>query len=262
MLHEWRRTVMGTYAMGRCARICRSGLVCVVAIFAFTGVASAATFNYSSYTVIGQSVTIQTPRSVTGTAGQVTLVAPGPDLLVFCLDIYDNLAKSGSYTVSQLTQASQLTTASAGSAMRLTMTQIGEIGSLILHGDFLIAKPPQGTSATVVSAAIQLAIWDVEYNNPYKKYGSSHNSQNVFAYTGIPSGTVNLANTYLANIEAGGIWSAPVYKVNILTQAGNQTMAYVTPLPGTLPLFATGLGVVGLLARRRKRKAELVVQKR
>ena len=30
--------------------------------------------------------------------------------------------------------------------------------------------------------------------------------------------------------------------------------ANATLLPATLPLFATGLGVVGLLARRRKRK--------
>jgi hypothetical protein len=30
-----------------------------------------------------------------------------------------------------------------------------------------------------------------------------------------------------------------------------------TPLPTTLPLFASGLGALGLLARRRKRKAAL-----
>jgi hypothetical protein len=29
----------------------------------------------------------------------------------------------------------------------------------------------------------------------------------------------------------------------------------VTPLPGALPLFATGLGALGLLGWRRKRKA-------
>jgi hypothetical protein len=118
-----------------------------------------------------------------------------------------------------------------------------------------------------VSAAIQLAIWDVEYNNPYSvqktgrngKYYVSVNSQNLFTYTGIPSGTVNLANTYLANVEAGGIWSTPDYSVTLLTQGGNQSMVYVgtTPLPGAFPLFATGLVVLGLLARQRKRKAAL-----
>ena len=35
------------------------------------------------------------------------------------------------------------------------------------------------------------------------------------------------------------------------------TNAAATPLPAALPLFAGGLGVIGLLARRRKRKAAL-----
>jgi hypothetical protein len=39
---------------------------------------------------------------------------------------------------------------------------------------------------------------------------------------------------------------------------GSQDAGYysVTPLPAALPLFATGLGVMGLLGRRRKRKAQ------
>jgi hypothetical protein len=32
--------------------------------------------------------------------------------------------------------------------------------------------------------------------------------------------------------------------------------AFITPLPATLPLFATGLGALGLLGWRRKRKAK------
>jgi len=40
--------------------------------------------------------------------------------------------------------------------------------------------------------------------------------------------------------------------INILLPEG----AYVTPLPAALPLFATGLGVLGLIGWRRKRKAQ------
>jgi hypothetical protein len=37
-------------------------------------------------------------------------------------------------------------------------------------------------------------------------------------------------------------------------RSGVQTVTSATPLPAALPLFATGLGALGLLARRRKRK--------
>ena len=41
-----------------------------------------------------------------------------------------------------------------------------------------------------------------------------------------------------------------------LIGSGFQGTVDPTPLPAALPLFASGLGVVGLLARRRKRKAQ------
>jgi hypothetical protein len=246
-------------------RFCRLAMPLVFAIVAGTSAASAATFKYSSYNnqiyggLNGQYVTIKTPRSVTGVAGQVQLIGSGPNagqnLLVYCLDIYSNLQHSGTYTISQLTTAG-----AGGSNPTLTNTQIGEIGSLIVHGNALIA---QATASTVqaISAAIQLAIWNIEYNNPKKVNGQSVNTQNIFTYTGIPQGTINLANTYVANVEAGGSWDSLYYNVTLLKAYGDQSMVYVnqTPLPAALPLFATGLGIVGLLARRRKRKAALAM---
>ena len=261
------------------ARSCRLALLFVFAVFAGTNAASAATYKYSSYNsqldgeLNGQYVTINTPRSVTGLAGQVELVGAAPNsgqnLLVFCLDIYDTLSSSGgTYTMSTLTTSSQLTTNSQGSGQRLSQSQIGEIGSLILNGDKAIAaasaaylKVNNQTNAQYlqeVSAAVQLAIWDVEYNTKIVN-GKNTVEGTVFTYTGIPQGTINLAGTYTANVLSGGSWDVPYYAVSLLTAPGNQSMVYVstTPLPAALPLFATGLGAIGLLARRRKRKAAL-----
>jgi hypothetical protein len=53
------------------------------------------------------------------------------------------------------------------------------------------------------------------------------------------------ANTELLNGRLSGNWSGP-------------QDAIATPLPATFPLFATGLGVLGLLGWRRKRKAARV----
>src|SRR5665213_1542889 len=120
------------------ARSCRLALLLFFAVFAGTSAASAATYKYSSYNnqidgeLNGQFVSIKTPRSVTGVAGQVQLSGSGPNsgqnLLVFCLDIYDNLQSSGTYTMSQLAPSKTL-----------SQTQIGEIGSLILNGDKAIS---------------------------------------------------------------------------------------------------------------------------
>jgi hypothetical protein len=261
------------------ARSCRLALLFVFAVFAGTNAASAASYKYSSYNtqldgeLNGQYVTINTPRSVTGLAGQVELVGASPNsgqnLLVFCLDIYDTLNSSGgTYTVSPLTTSSQLTTNSAGSGQRLSSSQIGEIGSLIVNGDKAITaasaaylKVNSQTNAQYlqeVSAAVQLAIWDVEYNTKVVN-GKNQATGTVFTYTGIAQGTINLANTYVANVESGGAWDVLYYNVSLLTAPGNQSMVYVSPspLPATLPLFVTGLGALGWLARRRKRKAAL-----
>ena len=44
------------------------------------------------------------------------------------------------------------------------------------------------------------------------------------------------------------------YVANIEDDAAVLGFGNATPLPATLPLFATGLGALGLLARRKKRK--------
>jgi hypothetical protein len=50
------------------------------------------------------------------------------------------------------------------------------------------------------------------------------------------------------------LWYAEVNGLPAVLEATST----VTPLPATLPLFATGIGAIGLLGWRRKRKAQAV----
>lgn len=237
---------VGGYLMNLKMRLCSLALPLAAALVAGTNVAFAATtFTYNGYSVADeQNIQILTPNNVYGGAGQITLNGSGTNvgqhILAWCLDIYDYLQGSGSY------QMGPLTTAGSGSPNPpLTTTQIGQIGSLIGHGNALVG------STHDVSAAVQLAIWELEY-------GSS------FTFSGLSSGVTTLATTYLANVS-GGSWSTPAYVVTLLSQTGNQNLAFVTPLPdpgpggptplpGALPLFAAGLGIVGYLSNRRRKR--------
>jgi phospholipase/lecithinase/hemolysin len=214
---------------------CRLALVLVATLGAGASTASATTFQYSGYTVANeQYISISSPNNVAGGAGQITLYGSGPNLgqsiLAYCLDIFDYLKSSSTYQVGSLTAAG-----SGGSNPTLTPAQINEIGALIGNGNALI-----GTNSDV-SAAVQLAIWEVEY-------GAG------FTFTGLDAGAKSLAAIYLANVAPGGSWAGSSYNISLLSDTGNQDLVFVTPLPGALPLFASGLGAIGLLARRWKRK--------
>jgi hypothetical protein len=222
------------------------GAAAIAAVIAGANVASAATFTYNGYTVANeQNINILTPNTISGGAGQVTLIGAGANsgqnLLAWCLDVYDFLAGSGTYNIAPLTTAG-----AGGSNPSLTTTQIGEIGALMKNGDLHIGN------STDVSAATQLAIWKVEYGA-------------AFAYTGLDAGAIALAATYLTDAAAGGTGWAPE-GVNLFSEGGNQNLgdwtplggggSNPTPLPAALPLFASGLGALGLLGWRRKRKTQ------
>jgi hypothetical protein len=152
---------------------------------------------------------------------------------------------SGTYTVGPLTTAG-----SGGSNPALSARQISAIGSLMVHGTALI------NSSTDVSAAIQLAIFMVEYGGSVSFSG--------------PSAVTTLAQQYENNVMSGGQWFCLNCTVTLYSLEGDQNLGTgaqpgggnvnptggdnPTPLPAALPLFAGGAAVLGLLSWRRKRK--------
>ena len=229
-------------------RWCRSW---VIALSVLAGcsfevrVAHATTFQYDSYSTINaQTINVLSPTVGYGEMGQLILNGAGPNsgqtLTAWCLDVSVYLTTSGTYTLGPLTTAG-----AGGSNPALTTGQISEIGSLMLNGL---------SSDTNSSAATQLAIWMLEYGSE-------------FSYSGVSSAVTALALTYESNVMPGGEWYCPNCTVTLLSSLGDQSLGYAllptegggtlpaVPLPATLPLFATGLGALGLLGWRRKQKA-------
>ena len=208
-------------------------------------VAYATTFQYDSYgTINAQTINVVSPTVGYGEMGQLILNGAGPNsgqtLPAWCLDVSVYLTTSGTYTLGPLTTAG-----AGGSNPALTAGQVSEIGSLMLNGL---------SSDTNSSAATQLAIWMLEYGSE-------------FNYSGVSSAVTALALTYESNVMPGGEWYCPNCTVTLLSSLGDQSLGYAllpaegggtlpaVPLPATLPLFATGLGALGLLGWRRKQKA-------
>jgi hypothetical protein len=72
----------------------------------------------------------------------------------------------------------------------------------------------------------------------------------------VDSLTITVISQVLAEVGAGGTAMTDPGINLILPPGVTATLVTATPLPAALPLFATGLGGLGLLGWRRKRKAQ------
>jgi hypothetical protein len=200
--------------------------------------AKADQFDYGSFGQInGENVTIISPISRGVSAGELVLNGTGPNagqtLDAWCVDLFDTLQASAIYNIVPLT------TAGVGFPNPiLTGQQIAEMGSLMVHGTADVPGDPNINA----SAAFQLAIWNVEYQGSLLDNASG------------PLAT--LVALLVANVQPGGVWDCPGCGVDLLdAPAQNQILAFgvdATPLPGAVWLFAGGLGVLGVFARRKR----------
>jgi PEP-CTERM motif len=104
------------------------------------------------------------------------------------------------------------------------------MGALTLHGDFLVAHPGPYTSEQV-AAAIQIAMWDIEYGTAfaYDALGSP-----IDAEPPLPSG---LVAQYISNVGTGNPWDE-YFGFGVFTgrvnQPFNQTVIWAPELGITL----------------------------
>jgi PEP-CTERM motif len=161
---------------------------------------------------------------------------PGPALIDFwCFELDQFFSFGGVYT-DYVAQAVTLPVG-ANLALEQLFTEVG--GS------------PGATSTTPLSAAVQLAVWEIRYDPS----GSYNLGAGNFQVTGGSATTIALAQTLLNNlpsvINVG-------YDVTLLHSESAQDFVTptprpprVTPEPSSLPLLALGLGAMIFGLRRR-----------
>jgi hypothetical protein len=228
--------------------------VAAVLLLSASGAARADVLTYTDVNILNKE-TVNIIAGAPGgdaSAGEIQLKVGTSTLVAWCLDLFNNLGgiSPGNPLPITLTISDLATAGSAGgNNPSLNTTQIGQIGALMANAGSVIGGPNPDASA-----AIQVAIWNIEYGS-------------TFAFTApFNLGLPGLESTYVANVGGIGgngpiVW-APVTPVTLLsdfpynTQDGNQSLGFVTPIPvpGTLPLIITGLGLLGAVTSRRKRK--------
>ena len=204
--------------------------------------AKADQFDYSTFSVFqGQNITITSPTSITADAGMIQLVGTGANLGTtldaWCVDLFHMLETNQIYNIVPLTTAG-----SGAPNPTLTTTEISQMGALMLRA---AADTPGDIFGANTSTAFQLAIWSIEFQGTLLDNASG------------PLAT--LVTQLVANVSAGGIWECDACTVDLLdAPAGNQVLAFgvnPAPLPGAVWLFAGGLGLLGMVGRKRRTRA-------
>jgi hypothetical protein len=188
-------------------------------------------------------------------SGQIVLYGTGANLNqtldVWCIDATHVLFGSDTYQIVYPTTNNGNT---GGTNSTLTSTVLGEIGALVKWGDANINKYDG------VSAAVQLAIWTIEY------HGATFTSDSSVVNYWVPK--------LVTDAETAAPGFAAFYGLGEVVDPstpspypsypgfGNQGLVYVasTPLPSTWTMMLVGVAALGLLAfRRPKRSAALSI---
>lgn len=182
----------------------------------------------------------------------------GALLNAYCVDLFEyvNIPSTDTFNQSTLAAGSSFANSTNGQTATFngtwSQTQVNLLNALLVN--------TRNQTSSVNTAALQVAIWEVEYgtmvNNAYNLQGSNQN----FYFTpdtkddSYSSQVLTQAQTYLNDVTSG-FWNYnSSYIVEYLTASGTQSLIYLAsaPEPSSLAVFSLGLAGVWR-ARRRKR---------
>ena len=186
----------------------------------------------------------------------------------YCADLFDSISTGSnaySFTQNALTAGASYVNGSLHSSF--TTAQVSLITNLLTNGSLQ-------NQNTINTAALQVAIWDVEYataavNGTYSISGSSS-----FYYTADPgdsnsAAVLATAQTFLndaTGYQKGGVWVAATWHTNATqfveyltsttgTVQNQLYLATATPEPSAITIL--GFGLISLSAVRRRKPLRL-----
>jgi hypothetical protein len=110
---------------------------------------------YESVTLTGGTLGLD----AIGIAGQIVLTTNFGTLGTWCVDVFHTINIGGTYTYMTGPLSTDNSGGSPATSNPLTSTQIHQIEALAAYGDAVMLSTP----SNLFSAALQAAIWDVEY---------------------------------------------------------------------------------------------------
>jgi hypothetical protein len=164
----------------------------------------------------------------------------------FCVDIYHYLG-TGAFTVQDV------------STLGLSATQLGQVKAVLSNADGYIID-------STTSAAVQMALWEIIYENSANNYSLS---TGYFQVSGANVSTaITDANNILTNVINGTWLANSALQVSVFAASGKQSqLAYSlsasgastsVPEPATWVMMLLGFGTVGFSLRRKRPHAMIV----
>jgi len=193
--------------------------------------ANSATVKLDGFSNGSTVVNVSTPISPVH-AGRYTGKLDGQSFLSFCIDLFQTINFSSTFTGYVAVPAASFSGLTAAKALDLGRLATGYL-SLV--------------TSTTNSSAFQLAVWEIAHET-----GGSY-ALGSGTFTSTQNGSGSAAAIAQANLWLASLPGASSFEATVLHHASHQdllTFSHV-PVPGALLLLASGLGVFGFLRRRR-----------